>query len=268
MTTYFESLTENGKIQINDNTQMLYLESKKTLGSYFVRDETVRYKLIGGQSKTYTAHCYSLPQEHDTLIFISNPFSVLAHVWGIKPGNVYDYIDYDGVVLGMKNALVISNVDRQTADNMMIFNFKQGDAKAVNCGIECYNQDGQRVFSSDSRMMKILNSKIFNNCPYGTNQQILYPPWWNNLDETYSYNNRTIAFSCGISAYGNNDTEADGLGYWPVFILSKDKIKITMADKTVHYSPNFYEIQGYCNATQSPYIHSQTIYTVIDVTNY
>lgn len=268
MSTYFESKTNSGILQITDSQPFLYLSSKNKLSSYYVDTRTLRYAINSGTYSDYSVHIYSIPVSGN-LMYIGAPSSGTAHVFPshvcyVQRTTSTSYISS----LGKHNVLGIANVSKSIADNMTLYTFTQGNAPASNVGLECYDANGNRVFSSGVGVMKILTMNLFKHCTYGKEANGSYQ----NLNVAHTYSGKTIAFSCCFSGFYNYQASGvSDMSYenYPVCLLSSGRVQMATITRTniydVGYSPDSYL---FCVLRECYNGGNQTAYSVVDVTNY
>ena len=281
MTTYFETKTDSGSLQITDNQPMLYLLSKTNLSSYYVETANIKYQIgDNGSYATRDVHIYTLPMGADP-IFIGAPSSGTAHVFPTNIAYAFRWNHYNPYVsLGRKNVLGIANVDKSIADNMKLYTFTQGNVQsAANVGLECYDENGNKIYSIGCFPMKILYATLFTHCPYQKETAYVYGTSYTELNVTHNFSGKTIAFSCPKSAYfywGRNpmDASADLIKHKkPICLLSDGIVEmatITKIDSHINPVSSGYDGDDYpiIIETVGSEGFNQTAYSIIDVTNY
>lgn len=261
MTKYFEAKTDSGYTQISDDELILYLRSKTSIGQYYVGTRKLTYAVNNGTYAEHDVLIYSLPITSD-IMYIGSPASGVAHVF---PSHVCYVQEWDGYnptsSLGKHNVLGIANVDKSVADAMMLYTFGQGSAPATNLGLECYNEDGKRVFSSANPIMKILHMNLFTHCNYKSEGGGSYQ----DLDVTHTYTGKSVAFNCCYSGFYNVWNEA----HFPLCLLSAGKVQMATITKS-NYTRAGHSPDNYITAAIRECVDgaNQTAYSIIDVTNY
>ena len=270
MTTYFEARTNDGILQIQDSQPLLYFLNKTNLSSYYIETKTLKYAINSGTYANHDVHIYSIPIS-DNPMYIGTPSSGIAHVFPTHLRYAYRYNNYRiAESLGKHNVLGIANIDKSIADNMILYTFKQGDVPSTNIGLECYNENGERVFSSGCRVLKLLYANLFTHCRYGDERNGNYT----DLSATHNYSGKTIAFNCTKSAYYKYQASSSDISYGrsPICLLSSGKVQMATITRLDEYTSSM--DYGY-NGTNYHHLlryqcydgGNQTAYSIIDVTN-
>lgn len=272
MSIYFETKTDSGLLQITDNQSILYLSRKTTLSTYYVETKKIKYAINGGSDVEHDVHIYSLPISGEPM-YIGSPSSGVAHVFPTHVCYIHEWRDHNPVAsIGKHNVLGISNVNKDIADNMMLYLFSQDSAPNTNLGLECYNSKGNRIFSSATPVMKLLYANLFTHCAYGDEWDGAYK----DLSATHDYNGKSIAFNCSKSGYYKyrirHSSESDK-GRIPLCLLSSGKVQMVTITHNNHDNLSIYT--GGSGFDYSTFIFyecmngaNQTAYSIIDVTNY
>ena len=261
MTRYFEAKTDSGYTQIADDELILYLRSKTSIGQYYVGTRKLKYAVNDGTYTERDVLIYSLPIVEDVL-YIGSPSSGVAHLFPTHVCYVQKWDGYNPTEsLGKHNVLGIANIDKSVADAMTLYTFGQSDAPAANIGLECYNASGKRVFSSARPILKILDMNLFTHCNYGKEGDGAYK----DLDVTYIYNGKSIAFNCCYSGFYNLYNEA----HFPICVLSNGKVQLATVTKSNYtnagHSPDNYIMAAIRECIDGA---NQTAYSIVNVTNY
>lgn len=267
MTRYFEAKTNTGILQIADDIQCLRLQDVLTLGDYFVESEATKYRVRGGSYQSYTAHCYALPLYNNRIAYISNPSTSPAHVFTRGAVYVYKYIDHSPSEIGLHKVVAVSNVSKAIADAMKVYVFSESVVPAISAGMECYNESGERVFSSDSKLLKLLNIVNFKHCANTKYDTIYHSNGFEYINNTHTYNNKTIAMWSDLAANAEIQ-DSLGSGWFTLPILTKNSLQVTMADTDSAYNSSLYTIHGYFRAAAWPVRYNCSMYSIADVTNY
>ena len=261
MTKYFEAKTDSGYTQITDDEMVLYLNNKTTIGSYYVGARKLKYAVNGGTYTERDVHIYSLPIT-DNIMYVGSPASGVAHVFPTHVCYVQKWNGYSPTSsLGKHNVLGIANVDKSVADAMVLYTFGQGGAPAGNVGLECYNEDGNRVFTSTNPIMKILYMNLFTHCAYDKTWDGSYT----DLNATHTFSGKSIAYNCAYSGFYNTRYDA----HLPLCLLSGGNAQMTTITRCnwtdVGHSPDNYITAALYECLEGA---NQTAYSIIDVTNY
>ena len=195
-------------------------------------------------------------------MYIGSPASGVAHVFSAHVCYVQKWNGYSPTSsLGKHNVLGIANVNKSVADAMVLYTFGQGGAPAGNVGLECYNENGNRVFTSGTPIMRVLYMNLFNHCAYDGTWNGTYK----DLDVTHTYSGKDIAYNCCYSGFYNTHNSA----HLPLCLLSAGKVQMTTITKC-NWSEVVLNPDNYIEAVLYECLEgaNQTAYSIIDVTNY
>lgn len=265
MTRYFEAQTNNGTVQIADDIKLLRLEQVLTLGDYFARDENVRYRIKDKSDVDYTAHCYDLPVYQNSLLYVCNPTDTPAHVFTCSSVNVFDLHDFKITPIGLKTVVVVSNIEKSIADTFKVYVFGESVLPYCHCGIECYNENGDKVFNSDAKVLKLLNITNFKHFTFTSGADTRNPEGYQYIYKTHSYNGKTIGMWINLTSVAQWVGHYRD-GFWALPILTKNSLTVTMADATYNLEANR---SGYFKAAAKHFEEENyTMYSIADLTNY
>lgn len=278
MTVYFEAKTNNGDVQIRDDTYITWLYSKSKLGQYYKSTNDVKYHFydssysnyygivtnfnnlwnpVAPPVTSYQMHCYELPV--DAMCFIRNPYTdVSAHLFFAltnvtkQTGPYY----YDFRPIGNKKYVGITNCTKSQADNFDLFVFSQGENPYTNdYGLECFDASGKKVFDSNRPPIRLLQNYNVQHVNYGNSRDLEYYYFIQNyqtIDQTLSFANKSVAVwvsLCGlVNNLVNQKQYAFGGTYYmasanlqTVTILENDSVRFKTRDFDAYLPNNVYD---------------------------
>lgn len=267
MSTYFEAKTPNGLLQISDQFPALFLKKVSKLSDYYRTTWYGSYQPNGESNQRHELYYYDITPEVGTLLFIGNPTDIKVDLF-TTTNELLEGIGYSNTHAqyrshGSKHIIVVSNCTKNQADNLNVYEFTDSMNFVGNVGLECFDENGVKVFSSNAYPLKILAVHYEQHCPNTS----LHDIWWAGSNfkitpKTYSYPNKELAFFCPYHGHGG----AHDSNYRKSILtrLSKSLIEVKQLD-VENIDFNLYK--WYHDVSITFPISAQTSYTVIDVSN-
>lgn len=188
--TYFESINDNGSVQITDNTKMYRLKSVDRLEGYYRYQGNYTFNDTDAGNGGHTGFFYKIADDDagSDLYFIRNPMEKYVGLWtsytGIyytltKPYRTYYYKELRGWWA------CIHNCTKAEADNMLVYRYTT-DVSANNShvGLELFDANGDKIFSSDDKLLKIVN---FTQLTHTTDTMVGWTSNWTMQQPSYNY---------------------------------------------------------------------------------
>lgn len=256
MTEYLKVFNDDGSVQVADNTPMMFLQNKAKLGAYYVETTSVKYS--GGW---HTVYGYAVPKSSSAqAVFVSNPSSTIATLFCNCANPTREVNHSTMTILDMCHLFAVSDVSKSIADNFDVFIYSSDPHNNETFGLECFDENGRKIFNGTKSPLKVLNSF------YEVNTG---PKIWGDYRgftaKSYNYPEKTLAFNAPINFYGGYEGKAGNL-YAPLAYINNHIIRTA-----VYNGWEFgYSDWGtrYIMQTLHPFYRSFSTHMVVDVTNY
>lgn len=270
MSKYFQAVTDTQRAQVDDRTKILFLQKKVKLSQYYRDTVKYNYYVKGEQRYNGIGYVYAIAPVENTLIFLGTdsetPLRICCNVAEPMWYNKNDVT----ISMGTYFCISIDGAKKEIADDIDVYFFSFDMPNDERCGLEVFDENGKKIFTSNSKMLKMLD---FYSEQHG---KLLDGSTWDYFDKmtekTYSYPEKKIAFYCGQSCFGGGGS-AQGSCYFSVFNLSKSTLQNKFANdwefffdgaNRPHggYPFTDFGIRAH-KSTRVPF----TMFAVIDVTN-
>lgn len=240
---YFEANTNEGKVQIDDNTSVYHFVSAEKLGKYFQYTSNHNFgdSVTGGGS--HTGYFYQITtgdNNNEDIYLIGNPSDDPVCVW-----TNYTCIRYSVVEPSWKEYwyswlrgfwVLVHDCTKEQADNLVVYKFSKKVPVDGNCGLECYNADGEKTFASYVYPLKILG--FYQNI-HTTSNEVVWTGNWNMMSPEYNFN---VPIAVWMLQQAGGGTGGEELGEANIthFYLSRKFVKLawltwwTGEHETVH----------------------------------
>lgn len=302
MSTYFEARNDDDVLQINDEVKPLCVLKVESLWKYYVESRAFRVNRWLSEenypkSETglpFTAYTFELPVIEGISYYISNNYSdeyigLFMNVGAVPTRNkntsgivVTEYSDpkviicmFDAYNMGFDDAYRIYD-PKIVFENIKVYTVGAVSGKAAThgTGVEIYNADGNRVFSSAFPPIRIL--KQFTEKNISETDTLKMPRADNKLmftEDVYEYS-KSIAFNTNINFFGASwNSKEDSLAgsRFPMYLLGRNKLRTAMA-LGMAISSDGYEVYDqyvlgrpdYLITAAEPRVNNYTSYTIID----
>lgn len=240
MTRYIESRTENGFIQIDDNSFCVQQISVASLSAYYKATENVLSRYYGQNSQTEQAvYVYGFPKTADTRIYaLHNPSSTPVNVW-FSQGYPYYYHNH-GYRFNENpptdyNLFFVNSPNKSVADALEVISYKEQNSNAsLTYGIEIFNEQGEKIFNAADRPLRMMKvGSYVPKCVQGYRQGYTIDDFWNN-NEVVSINSERLLCvwfgrMSGLSAFNNDGNLNHNRG---------EAVGCRLTNKSVIISPN------------------------------
>lgn len=302
MSTYFEARNDDDVLQINDEVKPLCILKTENLWKYYIESRAFRVSRWLSEVNypkpetglPFLAHTFELPVINGTSYYISNNYSddyigFFMNIGAVPTLNkntsgmvVTEYSEpkviicmFDAYNMGFDDAYRIYD-SKIVAENIKVYTVGAVSGKATThgTGVEIYNANGDKVFSSEFPPIRIL--KYFTEQNISETDTLKIPRPENELtftENVYEYNKR-IAFNTNINFFGaswNSREDYMAGSRFPMYLLSKTKLRTAMA-LGIAISSDGYEVYDqvvlgrpdYLITAAEPRINNYTSYTIID----
>lgn len=260
MSEYLTVYNDDGHIQVADDTPMLFLQSKSKLGNYYVETTNVKFT-VDGSSATRAVYGYSVPKSTGAqAVFVSNPSNTAAMLFCNSAIPTKEESHSQMTMLDMSHLFAISGVSKGVADNFDVFIYSTNPDTNATFGLECFNENGTKIFNGTKCPLKVLNSFYEVN----TGAQ-MWGDYRGYTSKTYNYPDRVLAFNAPISFYGGYEGKAGAL-YAPLAFINNHSIRTAVYNNWEFGYSNWGT--RYVMMTLHPFYRSYSTHMVIDVTNY
>lgn len=160
MAEYLKVYADDGYLQIDDNTPNYHLVSNQTLANYtYITSYNWSYSTTCAGNGSFLANIYELGYNgtDDDLFYIHNPLSKAVQVFT----NITQPLKYVGTdwYYGTDGRYVaIVGCTKAEADTIRVLKYSKTYANTNSgVGLQCFNAQGEKVFSSDSIPLKIVS---------------------------------------------------------------------------------------------------------------
>lgn len=269
MSKYFQAFTDTQRAQIDDRTKILFLQKKVKLSQYYRDIVKYNYYVKGDQRYSGTGYVYAIAPVENTLIFLgtnsATPLKICCNIGEPMTFNKGS----STTSMGTHFCISVDGVNKSIADDIDVYFFSFDMPNDEHCGLEVFNEKGEKIFTSNSKMLKMLD---FYSEQHG---KLLDGSTWGYFDKmtekTYSYPEKKIAFYCGQSCFGGGGS-AQRSCYFSVFSLSKSTLQNKFANDWENFSWDGGAYTGYPVTDFGEIAHKSTrvpftMFAVIDVTN-
>lgn len=265
---YFEAITNDGKVQIDDNTSVYHFVSAEKIGKYFKYSSSNSFtdSVVSGGRHTGFFYQLTVGDNNDEDIYlIANPSDSPVCVWTNyacirytlgSPYRQYWYSWLRGLWV------LVHDCTREQADNLIVYKFSKKIPTDGNCGLECYNKNGEKVFASYLYPLKILG--FYQNI-HTTSNKVVWTGDWNMMSPEYRFN-VPIAVWMLQQAGGGTDGEELGEANITHFYLSKNFVKLAWLTSWGGEYDNIHDKYWYWQSIQNQY-GGVSQYIVADVSN-
>lgn len=229
MSIYFESRNNDGYVQINDQYPIFRLENVFDLGTKYVTSSSFTFTDYTLGRKSHTGYFYQLSEEdNDTdMFFIHNPNDtpVMLRTSYCCPYYCQYAYPYTPHYYRSKRGWWASvyGCDKDIADSLKVLRFVNTMPNIYNCGLECFNALGNKVFSSNCIPMKIIN---YENLVHTEDKYVFWTSNWTMQTTEYLYN-VPIGIWGFQMASGGTGGEAASYTKQLQFYLSKSSVKLS-----------------------------------------
>lgn len=184
MSKYFQAVTDTQRAQIDGRTKILFLQKKVKLSQYYRDIVTYNYYVKGEQRYNGTGYVYAIAPVENTLIFLGTdsetPLRICCNV-----GEPMLYNKDDITSMGTYFCISIDGAEKEIADDIDVYFFSFDMPNDERCGLEVFDENGKKIFTSNSKMLKMLD---FYSEQHG---KLLDGSTWDYFDKmtekTYSY---------------------------------------------------------------------------------
>lgn len=263
--TYFESATTNGNIQISDTTKMYRLKSVEKLQGYYQHSSDYIFDDTDAGNGNHTGYFYKITSDNENqdLYFIRNPLNKFLGLW-----TAYTCIEYTTTspytshyYKAMRGWWVcVHNCTREEADSLLVYRFTT-DIPDIDShvGLEVFDKNGSKVFSSDGIPLKICN---FSQLVHTTDQEVGWTGNWSMQQPSYNYQN---AFAVWMTQQGGGGSNGEAFGHtkYSHFWLNNTSVKVAWLTKWENEHSNVKDKYWFWTSMRK--ISPNTQYVIADV---
>lgn len=269
MANYFEASTDDGKVQIDDNTSFYHFVSAEKLGRYFrySSNRTFSDNVVG--SGSHTGYFYQLTtgdNNDEDIYLIGNPSDTPVCVW-----TKYTCICYEIVQSSWKRYwyarlrgfwVLVHDCTRQQADNLIVYKFSKKVTKNGNSGLECYNENGEKTFASYAYPLKILG---FYQNVHTTANEVVWTGSWNMMSPEYNF---SVPIAVWMLQQAGGGTGREELANTKIthFYLSRKFVKLAWLTHWSNEHDTVHDVYSYWESIQNKY-GAVSQYIIADVSN-
>lgn len=227
---YFESITDDGSVQITDDTKMYRLKSVERLSGYFAYQGDFTFNDTDAGNGTHTGYFYKIADDDNgsDLCFIRNPFEKYVGLW-----TAYTAIRYTEpnkpYTTHWPNELrgwwaCVHNCTKEEADNMLVYRYTTDVTKTDNhIGLELFNANGEKIFASDDKLLKIIN---FTQLIHTEDKNVGWTNNWTMQQPQYNFQNDFAVWMTQLSHGGAPTNKPAGYAKSSHFWLNNRNVKI------------------------------------------
>lgn len=230
LSKYFESITDDGSVQITDDTKMYRLKSVERLEGYFTYQGDYTFNDTDAGSGAHTGYFYKIAGDNDgsDLYFIRNPFEKYVGLWTAYTAIRYTEPNYPYTTHWPTELrgwwACVHNCTKKEADNMLVYRYTADATQTDNhFGLELFNAKGEKIFASDDKLLKIIN---FTQLIHTEDKNVGWTNNWTMQQPAYSYSKDFGVWMTQLSHGGAGKKQAAGYMKSSHFWLNNRNVKI------------------------------------------